>query len=100
MQSKISWTGSMVILAMAGLQTGSRGEALPSIPIPHSIARVVDAHWDPSSSLRITFSFRTSIGIPKRRPISRPFCCCSLTAHWGVRNVLVEGAYAGQIDSD
>lgn len=79
---------------MAGLHTMSYSEVLPSIPIPQSIARVVDAHWDPSTSPDYIL-----IQDIHRHPEAQANIAAVLLfahAHWGVRNVLVEGAYAGQ----
>ena len=84
----------VMALAMAGLQTVSYGEALPSLPIPHSIARVVDAHWDPSTPPDYIL-----IQDIHRHPEAQANIAAVLLfahTHWGVRNVLVEGAYTGQ----
>jgi len=88
--------GAAVVIAfiMAGLQTVSGGEALPSIPIPHSIARVVDARWNPS--IPPDYILIQDIHLHPEAQANIAAVLLFVHAHWGVRNVLVEGAYAGQ----
>src|SRR5579872_3031705 len=83
--------------AMAGLQIADADATrspLPSLPIPASIARVVDARW-PSSKAPDYILIQDIHRHPEAQANIAAVLLFAHT-HWGVQNVWVEGAYAGQ----